>query len=677
MCDMRIAKIASALLMTGVLALSQRMMGQVFPLHTSGAQIVDANGVRARLNGVNWYGAEGTDYVVTGLQYNTLPNIAWLIKQQGYNVVRLPWSNQLYESNPVVSATVLTANPGLQGLTALQIMDQVINALGAEGLMVILDNHESTAGICCGSDVNQLWYNTAYPESSWLSDWRGMTARYSEDPWVIGADLRNELRGTATWTGTGTASSPGTDWMTGAERGGNAILRVNPHLLVFVEGLGNASDLSCVRTLPVVLSQPNQLVYEAHDYSWYSGAQPTYAAYLNWINPKWAYLVTGSNPQPLWLGEFGTCHTGAGCTNYPYASLKPLSDPQTAGLWWSYVTKFITDNSVDWAYWALNGTAMSGNGFIGPTQPEIFGILDTTWTKIAEPQHNAGLQSLIANASGASPPLTVTSIDDTTTGTGTNQFDFSGTWSSGAQTGAYGGSNHWSSTMGSSYSLTFTGTQAVVYNAESNINGISAISIDGGTATNVDNWSGDTSGKLPINYSVPVYVSPILANGSHTLNVSVTGAKNSSATDVVITADRVNIVAPTTSNTMTSINDTNSAFKYSGSWSYYSPQKGAVDSDNHYSDTTGASYTVTFTGSQATLYGVTGPRNGIASISVDGGTTISVDLYASSTTYRVPVFRTFILPSGIHTLTVTVTGMQNPSATSDYVTADQLDVIAP
>lgn len=130
MCDMRIAKIASALLMTGVLALSQRMMGQVFPLHTSGAHIVDANGVRVRLNGVNWYGAEGTDYVVTGLQYNTLPKIARLIKQQGYNVVRLPWSNQLYESNPVVSSTVLTANPGLQGLTALQIMDQVINALG-------------------------------------------------------------------------------------------------------------------------------------------------------------------------------------------------------------------------------------------------------------------------------------------------------------------------------------------------------------------------------------------------------------------------------------------------------------------------------------------------------------------------------------------------------------------
>jgi endoglucanase len=121
-----------------------------------------------RLNEVNWYGADDTNYVVTGLQYNPVPNIPRLIKQQGYNAVLSPWSNQLYETNPVVSSTVLTANPGLQGLTALQI----IYAWGTEGVMVIIDNHESTAGICCGSDVNQLWYNTAYLESSWLSDWR-------------------------------------------------------------------------------------------------------------------------------------------------------------------------------------------------------------------------------------------------------------------------------------------------------------------------------------------------------------------------------------------------------------------------------------------------------------------------------------------------------------------------
>lgn len=361
---------------------------QVFPLHTSGNHIVDAKNQRVRLNGVNWYGAEGTDYVVTGLQYNTLPNIARLIKQQGYNVVRLPWSNQLYERNPVVSDSVLIANPGLKGLTALQIMDQVIHALGAEGLMVVIDNHESDAGICCGDDADQLWYNRNYPESKWISDWEGMARRYASDPWVIGADLRNELRGSATWTGTGSSGSPGTDWQSAAERGGNAVLGVNSHVLIFVEGLANAGNLSGVATLPVRLSVANQLVYEAHDYSWYSGAQATYADYLNYITPRWGYLVTGSNPQPLWLGEFGTCNTNAACTNDP-------TTVSSNGHWWGYVSQFIAANNIDWSYWAFNGTTMSGNGFTGPTQVETYGILNSSWTAISSSQLSASLQRLM------------------------------------------------------------------------------------------------------------------------------------------------------------------------------------------------------------------------------------------------------------------------------------------
>ncbi len=265
---MRILKLLCVLcifLSAGLVASSQ-----TFPLHTSGVHIVDVNGNRVRLTGVNWYGAEGTDYVVTGLQYNTLPNIARLIRQMGFNVVRLPWSNQLYESNPVISNSVLTANPGLQGLTALQIMDKVIDALGAEGLMVIIDNHDSTACGGCKADANQLWYNSSYPETAWISDWEGMASRYASKPWVIGADLRNELRGSASWPGTGSACSPGTDWNTAAERGGNAILGVNSNLLIFVEGLANAGDLSSAGSIPVSLSVANRLVYEVHDSSGYS-----------------------------------------------------------------------------------------------------------------------------------------------------------------------------------------------------------------------------------------------------------------------------------------------------------------------------------------------------------------------------------------------------------------------
>ena len=54
--------------------------------------IVDNNGYRVRLNAVNWYGAEGSDYVVMGLQAQTISVIVSEIKSRGSNAVGLPWS---------------------------------------------------------------------------------------------------------------------------------------------------------------------------------------------------------------------------------------------------------------------------------------------------------------------------------------------------------------------------------------------------------------------------------------------------------------------------------------------------------------------------------------------------------------------------------------------------------
>src|ERR1035437_3253751 len=63
----------------------------VFPLHTSGASIVDANGTRVRLNAFSWYGAESKDFVVAGLETADLTSIVQVIKSMGFNSVRLPW----------------------------------------------------------------------------------------------------------------------------------------------------------------------------------------------------------------------------------------------------------------------------------------------------------------------------------------------------------------------------------------------------------------------------------------------------------------------------------------------------------------------------------------------------------------------------------------------------------
>src|ERR1700680_4818694 len=81
------------------------------PLHTSSQWIVDRNGNRLKLNSVAWYGAEEQDYVVAGLERQDIHVITQRIHSLSFDSVRLPWSNQLYASNPVVPNSAVEANP--------------------------------------------------------------------------------------------------------------------------------------------------------------------------------------------------------------------------------------------------------------------------------------------------------------------------------------------------------------------------------------------------------------------------------------------------------------------------------------------------------------------------------------------------------------------------------------
>jgi endoglucanase len=62
----------------------------------------------------------------------------------------------------------------------------------SEKVMIILDNHMSDAGWCCDPrDNNGLWFNDRFPVESFEKAWVLMVTRYKEEPYVIGADLRN------------------------------------------------------------------------------------------------------------------------------------------------------------------------------------------------------------------------------------------------------------------------------------------------------------------------------------------------------------------------------------------------------------------------------------------------------------------------------------------------------
>lgn len=350
-------------------------------LHTSGKWIVDGDGHRVKLVSVNWFGAESGEFVVGGLDRQPLDRIAALIRRGGFNSVRLPWSNELVEKNPVVDPAYLTANPRLKGEHALDVLDAVIAALGRHGLMVILDNHRSRADWCCDeAHGDGLWHTPAYPESSWIADWRFMASRYRDERNVVAAELRNEIRPdpsqglVPTW-GDG---NPETDWRAAAVRGGNAVLSVNPRLLVIVGGLNYQYDLKGAAAYPVTLDVSDRLVYAVHDYAWFhpAGDLGDDAAFAANLDGR-----TGGVRAPVYVSEWG------GCTQ-PDSNGTPCSGD--AATYPYMMSRYLAKTDLDWAWWPLNGTQSAGYGRTHGAV-ETYGLLDPRWDAYANPELMAAL----------------------------------------------------------------------------------------------------------------------------------------------------------------------------------------------------------------------------------------------------------------------------------------------
>ncbi|HYI97093.1 MAG TPA: cellulase family glycosylhydrolase [Bryobacteraceae bacterium] len=320
---------------------------------TSGKRILDSNGQQVRIAGVNWFGLETSTFAPHGLWVRSYRDMLDQIKSLGFNTVRLPYSNQLLDVGSKPNGISFELNPDLMGLTGLEIMDRIITHAGKIGLKIILDRHRPDA-----SGQSALWYTTEYPESRWIEDWKILAARYKGDSTVIGADLHNEPRGPACW-GCGEQSL---DWRFAAQRAGNAILEINPNLLIIVEGIEFQNNtfywwggnLKGVATAPVLLQVSDRIVYSAHDYpssiyqqTWFSA--PDYPANLPGVwDSYWGY-IPNKGIAPLLMGEFGT-------------KLETESDRQ----WLKSLVSYLgtgTDG-IHWLFWSWNPNSEDTNGLL-------------------------------------------------------------------------------------------------------------------------------------------------------------------------------------------------------------------------------------------------------------------------------------------------------------------------
>jgi endoglucanase len=344
--------------------------------HTAGNQILDAAGHVIRLAGVNWFGMETSTYAPHGLWARNYKDMMDQMKQLGFNAIRLPFSDQLFDAGSTPNGIDFAKNPDLQGLNGLGILDRIVGYAGQIGLRIVLDHHRSDAG--AGAEGSGLWYTGAYPESRWIADWTMLASRYAGNPAVVGADLHNEPHGPAAW-GTGSAN----DWRLAAERAGNAILAANPSWLILVEGVESGpsgsywwgGNLSSAGAFPVRLNVAGRLVYSPHDYPASVYPQPWFSA-ANYPNnlpavwdQNWGYLFR-QGTAPVLLGEFGT-------------TLQTASDQQWLDKMVTYLKGDLNGDGVSdlapgqqgpsWTWWAWN-----------PNSGDTGGILQDDWLTVQQ-----------------------------------------------------------------------------------------------------------------------------------------------------------------------------------------------------------------------------------------------------------------------------------------------------
>jgi endoglucanase len=383
----RLIGLPHGLLLCAALACGSVAGGQgVGYWHTSGDRILDANDRQVRITGINWYGFESGNATVGGLYAQDYKSVLRTLKAQGFNAIRIPLSSQMIESpgmnlNIAYSNNEGPINTDLISLNSMQVLDRIVAYSGSLGLKVILDHHRSEAGN--SAEGNGLWYTKDYPESAWIGDWTALASRYLGNSTVIGFDLHNEPHsvsgGGACWDCGGS-----NDWHLAAERAGNAVLSVNPKLLVFVEGVdayqGDSywwgGNLEGVQNSPIELAVAHQLVYSAHEYGPHESTQPwftantTYATLSSTWTKHWAY-ISQKKIAPVWLGEFGTTNIASDLQDDAAGS---------QGQWFQSLMAYLdADRNLNWSYWAVNGEDNYGllpNGYSNaPASPVKLAML--------------------------------------------------------------------------------------------------------------------------------------------------------------------------------------------------------------------------------------------------------------------------------------------------------------
>lgn len=364
-------------------------------LHVSGNRILDIYGNEVRLTGIAWFGFETSNKSYHGLWANKLENILDIVADNGFNLLRVPlcvelvnqWRQGVY---PMPDSINTYVSPELEGVNSLQLMDKSIAYCKKIGLKVMFDMHRIV-----NSGQSNTWYSGDYTAEDFEKCWKWLAEHYKNDDTIIAMDIFNEPHGKTYHNEVAAKWDDSTDqnnWKYEAEKVGKAILEINPHLLIVVEGnevypkegytyedknvdqyynTWWGGNLRGVLEHPIDLGDgQEQLVYSPHDYGPSVSQQPWFAKDFNketllndvW-RPNWFYIHE-NEIAPILIGEWGG-----------------KMDNGDNEKWMNALAKLIYENKLHHIFWCLN----PNSGDTGGILDYDFKTIDTEKLALVQP----------------------------------------------------------------------------------------------------------------------------------------------------------------------------------------------------------------------------------------------------------------------------------------------------
>ncbi len=304
-------------------------------------------------------------------------------------------------------------------------------------------------------------------------------------------------------------------------------------------------------------------------------------------------------------------------------------------------------------------------------------------TKIAERTYAAGFLLLMFSLAWSSPqalaqssPTRYEQTDPSVTYTSGWSEDTSRSWS--------GGTAAASTTPGAQATFTFTGPSVNWIGGRGPWAGIARVSLDGVLVSQVDTYSRTEEIR------VPMFTANGLTNASHTLTIENTGQTNPFSTSTYVVLDAFDVPGPAVAR----LQETDPDVTYTAGWVQDNTLNSLAAGITNYgtpnvslrnwsaaaatlSTMPGAQATFTFTGTSISWIGARGPQSGIADVFLDGSLVAEVDLYSPTEQIQQAVFTATGLADASHTLTIEVTGRQNPASQNALVVVDAFEVTSP